>query len=105
MKTASTWTESFNILLDAYEQIGESIPQFEQYRALFGRSSDMQKVLGLVYTDILEFHRRALKFFKRRSQSHERQYSSATTDFPVSMAAALPIGMERLQSSFPGHLG
>jgi hypothetical protein len=105
MKTASTWTESFNILLDAYEQIGENIPQFEQYGTLFNGSPEMQKVLGLVYADILEFHRRALKFFKRRSQFYESHYSPTTTDFPFSVAAALHIDMERLQSSFPGYLG
>jgi hypothetical protein len=52
-------------LLDAYEQIGENIPPLIQYSALFVNNSNMRKVLELYYSDILEFHRRALAFFKR----------------------------------------
>src|SRR6266516_4520656 len=36
-----------------------------QYNALFVNNSNMRKVLELYYGDILEFHRRALAFFKR----------------------------------------
>jgi len=67
LQVASTWAESFDILLDAYEQIGENIPQFEEYKSLFDRSPYMQRALEWVYSDILEFHRRALKFFQRRT--------------------------------------
>jgi hypothetical protein len=36
-----------------------------KYNALFVNNSNMRKVLELYYSDILEFHRRALAFFKR----------------------------------------
>jgi len=62
-KVASNFAEGFDTLLSAYEQIGESIPLVEQYRALFTGSSHMDEALALVYGDILEFHRRALRLF------------------------------------------
>ncbi|KAF2096252.1 C2H2 domain-containing protein [Rhizodiscina lignyota] len=63
LQAASTWTDSFDVLLDAYEQIGESIPLLMEYKKLFDQNEEMRTVLGLVYTDILEFHRRAIRFF------------------------------------------
>lgn len=68
-QTSSAWVESFDKLLDAYEQIGETIPLLIQYEALFKNNPYMPRVLELIYYDILEFHRRALKFFKQRGLS------------------------------------
>ena len=63
LQVASTWTESFEALLDAYSQLGEHIPLLQQYDSLFGGNSDMRRALVLVYFDILDFHQRALHFF------------------------------------------
>lgn len=65
---ASAYTEAFDALLDAYQQIGESLPLLAQYQALFERNPNMQKVLALIYSDILEFHKKALKYFRQRSK-------------------------------------
>jgi hypothetical protein len=64
MKTARAWTDAFDSLLEAYDEIAENIPQFELYAALFNRDLHMRRVLEMIYEDILEFHRRALKFFR-----------------------------------------
>lgn len=61
LQVASTWAESFDTILDAYQQIGEQIPLLQQYQALFDHSPHMQRVLEMIYTDILEFHRRAIR--------------------------------------------
>lgn len=66
---ASTWSDSFDILLDAYEQIGKEIPLLEQYKAVFENDPHMVKVLGFIYKDILEFHKRAIRFFSGRGRS------------------------------------
>ncbi|KAL9075640.1 MAG: hypothetical protein Q9157_003927 [Trypethelium eluteriae] len=63
--TASKFADSFEKLLDAYRQIGEHIPLLSQYSQLFEGSEDIRKLLRLIFTDILEFHRKALKFFSR----------------------------------------
>ncbi|TID18364.1 C2H2 and C2HC zinc finger [Venturia nashicola] len=59
---ASSFTEDFDILLDAYENIGAHIPFLEKYRELF-QHDDMKKVLALIYEDIIEFHSKALRYF------------------------------------------
>lgn len=42
------------------------MPQFDRLHTAFGDDPNFKVVLGMVYTDILEFHRRAYKFFRRR---------------------------------------
>jgi hypothetical protein len=63
LQVASTYAESFDTILDAYQQIGEQIPLLQQYQDLFDHSPHMQRVLEMIYSDILEFHRRALRVF------------------------------------------
>lgn len=43
------------------------MPQIARLQGAFGDNSDFRVVLAMVYEDILEFHRRAYKFFRRRS--------------------------------------
>lgn len=43
------------------------MPQFGQLHKAFGNDEKFQVVLSLVYKDILEFHRAAYRFFRRRS--------------------------------------
>ena len=74
---ASTWADSFDVLLDAYEEISENIPQLLEYGEIFNRHAHMRKVLELMYGDILEFHRRALTFFRRPSESPQQLFPSS----------------------------
>jgi hypothetical protein len=64
-KLAAEYTSSFDTLLDAYAKIAEALPRFDRYSITFPEA-DFQNVLALVYVDIIEFHRRAYKFFRRR---------------------------------------
>ena len=67
-QTARTWTDSFDILLDAYQQIGNHIPLLQQHEALFDYSPRMKEVLAFIYEDILDFHQRAIRFFSGRGK-------------------------------------
>jgi len=49
-----------------YYDIGESIPLLAQYQTFLKENPYMNRVLELMYEDILEFHRRAYKYFKQR---------------------------------------
>jgi hypothetical protein len=69
LQVASTWSYSFDRLLEAYEQIGEQLPLLQQYEILFRKEPCMTKVLRLMYEDILEFHKRATKFFSGKGRS------------------------------------
>ena len=65
---ASAWADAFDELLDAYEQIGEHIPLLQQYQVLFEASPHMQRVLNLIFEDIMEFHAAAIRFFAKKGE-------------------------------------
>ncbi|CAN9219825.1 unnamed protein product [Alternaria alternata] len=64
--TASTFADSFDSLLDAYERIGEQLPLLAEYHSLFSESPHTIDALELIYIDILDFHQQACKFFSGR---------------------------------------
>jgi hypothetical protein len=68
LQVASTYTEAFDTLLDAYEEIGQHIPLLQQSAHLFHDNVDMQRVLAFMYEDILEFHQHAVRFFSDSSE-------------------------------------
>jgi hypothetical protein len=56
-------------LITAYKQIAESLPRFDRLSATFAHDKNFQRVLAVFYDDVLEFHRRAYKFVRRRGMS------------------------------------
>jgi len=44
------------------------MPRFDRLSAAFKDNGDFQQILGLFYSDILEFHGRAYKFFRQRGE-------------------------------------
>jgi hypothetical protein len=68
VQLASDFMSSFDKLIGAYVRIAENLPRFDRLSATFQGTSDFQQVLAMVYSDILEFHRRAYKFFRRRGK-------------------------------------
>lgn len=42
------------------------MPLLGQYESLFGKNPHMVRVLALMYADILEFHKRAIRFFETK---------------------------------------
>lgn len=79
LHVASTWADSFDILLDAYQRLAENIPLFGDYQTIFESNTKMQDVLAVVYEDILEFHQTALRFFRR--PAWKQLFRSAWKDF------------------------
>jgi len=67
LQLADEYTSIFDKLIDAYIQIGEAMRWFDRLETTFGSDSNFKSVLGMIYEDILEFHRRAYKFFRKRS--------------------------------------
>ena len=60
---------AFEKLIDAYEKIADNLPRFDRLGAALKHDHNFQTALALVYADILEFHRRAYKFIRRRCKS------------------------------------
>jgi len=44
------------------------MPLLEQYQSLFGTKPHMIRVLALIYTDILKFHKKAVRMFRGKSK-------------------------------------
>ncbi|KAF2815322.1 uncharacterized protein BDZ99DRAFT_516056 [Mytilinidion resinicola] len=64
---AGSYSEALNTLLDAYQEIGDHVPLLEQYESLIRNSPYLQDIVGLIYKDILNFHRKAMKHFRQRA--------------------------------------
>jgi hypothetical protein len=52
-----------DILLEAYEQIGQSLILLEQYTTELEQNPPMIRIVGLIYSDLLEFHEQALRIY------------------------------------------
>ncbi|KAK3996549.1 hypothetical protein QBC44DRAFT_317159 [Cladorrhinum sp. PSN332] len=62
---AKAYVDSFDKLLDAYSDIGNAIPGLMHYKATFEKHPPLATVLEDYYSDILEFHAKAIAVFKR----------------------------------------
>lgn len=54
-------------ILQAFCDIARYLPRLDRLKATFGDIGDFEQALGLIYSDIIEFHRRAYKFFRRKA--------------------------------------
>ncbi|MCJ1262293.1 hypothetical protein MMC22_002163 [Lobaria immixta] len=54
-------------ILQAFSDIAAVLPRMDKLKETFGDNVDFQQVLSLIYSDILEFHRRVYKFFRRKA--------------------------------------
>ncbi|KIW70328.1 hypothetical protein, variant [Phialophora macrospora] len=79
LQRANTFSEAFEALLDAYEKIGQHLPSLEPYRGLFAENMDTRNALGLMYSDIAEFHLKALRFFS--GSGWKKSFTSFWKDF------------------------
>jgi len=84
---ASTFADAFTELLGVYQSLGEELPLVLQYEKVFSEDDNMKRVLGYLYKDVLEFHRRALKYFQQPSKlippARPLTPSPALPSFPV----------------------
>ncbi|PQE25152.1 hypothetical protein CJF31_00006017 [Rutstroemia sp. NJR-2017a BVV2] len=67
VEIASHHRDVFEALLAAYADIGAALPRFERYKKAFDDNLEFQYALATMYTEILDFHQRAYKFFRRRA--------------------------------------
>ncbi|MCJ1396240.1 hypothetical protein MMC18_009468 [Xylographa bjoerkii] len=54
-------------ILNAFKDITDVLPIMDKMKVAFGDSMDLQRVLGLVYSNVLEFITRVYKFLSRRA--------------------------------------
>lgn len=65
---------AFEKLIEAYGKIGDIVSRLDRLGDALVNDHNFQNVLALVYSDIVEFHRRAYKFVKRKCK-----YTSSLT--------------------------
>jgi len=56
LQTSSTMSSSFDKILEAYENLGDKLPYFLQFRAVIDMHPETRVLLDLIYKNILEFH-------------------------------------------------
>ncbi|KAK2802065.1 hypothetical protein FQN51_004975 [Onygenales sp. PD_10] len=64
LRLASDHENAIDKLIATYSTIGEVLPRFNRLGTVL-RDSDFQEALAVVYSDILEFHEEAYKFFQK----------------------------------------
>lgn len=70
LQVTSNFVKAFDDLLDMYQEIGEQVGVLEKYQNLFDwkEKSHMRQVLEMIYIDILDFHAKALSYFRQKSE-------------------------------------
>lgn len=66
IQLASNYSQIFDKLLDAYSQIASAMPHLDRLRSGFSDDENFKVIMAMVYSDILEFHQRAYKLFRRK---------------------------------------
>jgi hypothetical protein len=88
---------AFEKLVEAYGKIADMLPRLDRLESTLHDDHNVQKVLALVYADIVEFHRRAYKFVRRRCESPSKSYVLALTRY--SLGSRLRFHVARLFDS------
>lgn len=73
---ARNWADLYDALLDAYRDIGESLPLLKGFGEVFSSDPQLQCYLAWIYADILKFHQEAQVIFRRSSKRHPFKFRS-----------------------------
>ena len=63
---ARQYANVLETILQAYKDIGEALPRIDLLKKAFGETPNFQRVLALIYSDLLDFHQQVYKSFRRR---------------------------------------
>ena len=66
LQLASDYTTALEKLISSYGKIAEVLPRFDRLNTTFKENHNFQRILAIVYADILDFHRETYKFFQKR---------------------------------------
>ena len=66
-KLARNYSSVMEKILQAFSDIADVLPRLGRLKATFPEDTNFNQVVGLIYGDIIEFHQRAYKFFRRKA--------------------------------------
>ncbi|KFA52172.1 hypothetical protein S40293_00599 [Stachybotrys chartarum IBT 40293] len=81
IRTASTLPEALHSVLDAYLEIGEQIPLASALQEITASSFHLKEGLVLVFKDVLQFHREAIRRFKQ--PNWKQLFAASWRDFTL----------------------
>ena len=64
---ARNYSNVMERILEAFSNLAYALPRLDRLKATFPEDINFNQVVGLIYNDIIEFHRRAYKFFRRKA--------------------------------------
>jgi hypothetical protein len=102
---ATDHISAFEKLISAYAQIAENLPRFDRLSTALRTHPDFQQVIAVVYSDILEFHRQAYKFFRRTGKRPLLLLLSDRADHYRRLEVLLQILLGSVRSEIQVHTG
>lgn len=103
LQVTNNFVHAFDDLLDMYQQIGDQINLLEKYQSLFDNKPHMRRVLEMIYIDILDFHAKALCYFRQKSITLSSLMLDCDADLnSISVAKALRLNLENVPNPIFG---
>ncbi|KAI1366204.1 hypothetical protein F5Y08DRAFT_302008 [Xylaria arbuscula] len=81
LRITSDYLSAFDKLIEAYSRIAETMPRLKNLGDTFKDNPTLLTKLALYYAEVLEFHRRAYKFVRRKSWKFFFNTTWASFDF------------------------
>lgn len=81
IQLASQNSDILEKLLEAYALIGNALPRIDRFSESFSDNPNICHILSVIYADIIEFHRRTYKFFRRRGWRNFFQSSWSSFEY------------------------
>ena len=66
-KLARNYSSIMEKILQAFNDIADVLPRLDRLKATFPDDVNFNQVVGLIFSDIIEFHQRTYKFFRRKA--------------------------------------
>jgi len=100
LQVTNNFVHAFDDLLDMYQKIGEQINLLEKYQSLFNNKPHMRRVLEMIYIDVLDFHAKALSYFRQKSIMLSSLMLECDANLTsISVAKALPLNLENVPNT------
>ncbi|KAJ3578997.1 hypothetical protein NPX13_g1567 [Xylaria arbuscula] len=81
LRITSDYLSAFDKLIEAYSRVAETMPRLKNLGDTFKDNPTLLTKLALYYAEVLEFHRRAYKFVRRKSWKFFFNTTWASFDF------------------------
>jgi hypothetical protein len=65
LQVTSQWADAFDVLLNQYQRIGESVPAFVLVQSLSDDRGHRTEIINSIFRNVFDFHKLALHFFKK----------------------------------------